>query len=180
MKVVERDILDKVLQELRLSTTKLIDEQSALTVGRILAARLIGIGSISGVDSQRLLTLRCIETETTRIRVVFSESLNNQKNLDVLIDKAAKEIIAKLKQEYPLRGKITSMEGEIVTVNIGGDAGVKKGLTMRVLTKQPAATAGDIGLIEVISVSPSTSQAKVVKKTGNLVTGSRVEELNEG
>jgi len=180
IKVVEREILDKLLEELNLSTTRLIDEESALKVGRILAARLIGIGSISQLGQKSLLTLKFIETETTKIIMAILEGIDNPKDLDTLIEKVSKEATLRIKKEYPLRGKITSIEGDRLTINIGSDEGMKKGLKMRILSNTISMREGDIGLIEVTSGTPSHSQAKVIKKARGLVAGSRVEELIEG
>ena len=177
IKVVEREILDKLLQELKLSTTKLVDQETSLKVGRILAARMIGTGSIVQMGSKSMLTLKFIETETTRVIVAFSKGIEQSKDMDALMKKIAQETISKLKKEYPLRGKITSIEGDKVTINIGSDEGVRKGLSMRILGKNKEE---EMGFIEITSVNPSQSQAKVIKKIKDLVPGARIEELIEG
>jgi hypothetical protein len=176
IKVVEREILDKLLQELKLSTTKLVDQETSLKVGRILAARMIGTGSIVQMGSKSMLTLKFIETETTRVIVAFSKGIEQSKDMDALMKKIAQETISKLKKEYPLRGKITSIDGDKVTINIGSDQGMRKGLSLRVLGK----TMEETGLIEVVSVNPGHAQAKVIKKVRDLVPGARIEELIEG
>jgi len=176
VKVVEREILDKILQELKLSTTQLVDQETALKVGRILAARLIGTGSIVHMGSQTMLTLKFVETETTRVISAFSESID-QSNMDAVMKKIAQETISKLKKEFPLRGKITSIEGDTVTINIGSDEGIRKGLLMRVLGK---GEGKEMGFVEITSVSPSQSQAKVIKKIRALAPGLKVEEQVEG
>jgi tetratricopeptide (TPR) repeat protein len=177
IKVVEREILDKLLQELKLSTTQLVDQETSLKVGRILAARLIGTGSIVQVGSKSMLTLKFIETETTRVIVAFSKGIEQSKDMDALMKKIAQETISKLKKEYPLRGKITSIDGDKVTINIGSDEGVRKGLSMRILGKNKEE---EMGFIEITSVNPSQSQAKVIKKFKDLVPRARIEELIEG
>jgi len=177
IKVVEREILDKLLQELKLSTTQLVDQETSLKVGRILAARMIGTGSIVQMGSKSMLTLKFIETETTRVIVAFSKGIEQSKDMDALMKKIAQEAISKLKKEYPLRGKITSIEGDKVTINIGSDEGVRKGLSMRILGKNKEE---EMGFIEITSVNPSQSQAKVIKKIKDLVPGARIEELIEG
>jgi tetratricopeptide (TPR) repeat protein len=176
IKVVEREILDKLLQELKLSTTQLVDQETSLKVGRILAARMIGTGSIVQMGSKSMLTLKFIETETTRVIAAFSESIDQQ-NMDAVIKKISQEAISRLKREYPLRGKITFIEGDRVTINIGSDEGIRKGLSMRILGRDKEE---EMGFIEITSVNPSQSQAKVIKKVKDLVAGARIEELIEG
>jgi tetratricopeptide (TPR) repeat protein len=176
VKIVEREILDKILEELKLSTAELTDQQTALKVGRILAARLMWTGSIAQMGTQTMLALKMIETETTRVLAAFTESID-QSNRDAIIKKVAQEAISKLKKEYPLRGRITSIEGDTITINIGSDEGVRKGLLMRVLGKEKGE---EMGFIEITSVNLSQSQAKVVKKVRTLVPGARTEEQIEG
>ena len=176
IKVVEREILDKLLQELKLSTTQLVDQETSLKVGRILAARMIGTGSIVQMGSKSMLTLKFIETETTRVIIAFSKGIEQSKDMDALMKKIAQETISKLKKEYPLRGKITSIEGDKVTINIGSDQGMRKGLSLRVLSK----TMEEAGLIEVVSVNPGHAQARVIKRVKDLSPGARVEEFIAG
>ncbi|HUT84807.1 MAG TPA: CsgG/HfaB family protein, partial [Thermodesulfobacteriota bacterium] len=176
IKVVEREILDKLLQELKLSTTQLVDQETSLKVGRILAARMIGTGSIVQMGAKSMLALKFIETETTRVIAAFSESID-QPDMDALMKEISQEIIAKLRKEYPLRGKITSIEGDTVSINIGSDEGIRKGLSMRILGRDKEE---EMGFIEITSVNPSQSQAKVIKKIKDLVPGARIEELIEG
>ena len=45
--VVEREVLDKVLAELKLSATDIVNAPQALRRGKILAARLLATGSLS-------------------------------------------------------------------------------------------------------------------------------------
>ena len=67
--VLERDILDKLLAELKLGASELVDPQVALRVGRILAARLLATGTLTRRGMEAQLSLRVVETETTRLRV---------------------------------------------------------------------------------------------------------------
>ena len=65
--IVEREIIDKLLEELNLSTSSLADPSTALKLGRILSAKLIATGTIARIDEEWLISLRFIETETTSL-----------------------------------------------------------------------------------------------------------------
>ena len=67
IEVVERKQLDQVIDELKLSHTGLIDEDSAKEVGKILGVDAIIIGSITDLGSRIDLDMRLIETETGRL-----------------------------------------------------------------------------------------------------------------
>ena len=67
VQLVERALLDKLLEELKLGTSRLVDKQTALSLGRILAAKLILIGQVVYSGPQTQVSFRLIETETGRI-----------------------------------------------------------------------------------------------------------------
>src|SRR5919109_213089 len=47
VRVVEREFLDQVLAEMKLQSSSLVDEKSAVAVGRILGAKVIVFGSVA-------------------------------------------------------------------------------------------------------------------------------------
>lgn len=67
IRLVERDILDALLAELQLGTSRLADRTTALSLGRIMAARLILTGRIVHGEAERQVSVRLIETETGEI-----------------------------------------------------------------------------------------------------------------
>lgn len=167
-RLVERALLDRLLDELKLGTSQLVDKQTALSLGRLLAAKLILTGQIIYSGPQTQVSLRLIETETGRIAASATESSGNAVPVALLSEKLSKLLLNKLNELYPLRGKITKVEGNEVTLNIGQAAGTRKG-------QKFAAVGQDIGL-KVISDQPDTSMAKVVKGEGPISEGMRVEE----
>jgi len=66
--VVERERLLLALEELRLSTTKLVDETTRLKLGRMLGARFMVFGSYQIVGDKMRLDLRLVEVETGKIK----------------------------------------------------------------------------------------------------------------
>ena len=71
--VVEREVLDKVLAELKLSAADIVNAPQALRRGKILAARLLATGSLSRFGTMGLLSVRLIKTETTMINAAVSQ-----------------------------------------------------------------------------------------------------------
>ena len=59
VQVVEREVLERLLEELKLSATDLADPRRALELGKILSARLIATGSVMryGTDVQATVQL---------------------------------------------------------------------------------------------------------------------------
>ncbi|HET6371155.1 MAG TPA: tetratricopeptide repeat protein, partial [Nitrospiria bacterium] len=106
--VVEREVLDKLLAELKLGSSELADPDTALKLGKILSARLMMTGSLIQVPDGVRLSLRLIDPETSAIRITFSDETGPNKNLTALADESAKALNEKIREEYPLRGKIAS------------------------------------------------------------------------
>ncbi|MCK4389833.1 MAG: CHAT domain-containing protein [Desulfobacterales bacterium] len=167
VQVVERALLAKLLEELKLGTSKLIDRSTALSLGKILTARLIVSGHIVYSGPRTEVSMRLIETETGRIAAAVNESFGSAIPVSVLSEKLAKNLIEKLKKRYPLRGKISEVKGEEITINIGQKVGARMGQRFK--------TVDENFVLEIISVQPDTSLAKITKGEGPLQKGLRVE-----
>jgi len=165
--IVERSLLDNLLEELKLGTSNLADRNTALALGKILAARLIISGRIIYSGPQTHVSMRLIETETGRVSAVVSETIGSAVPVSALTDKLAEKLINKLKQHYPLRGKILNQKGPEVRINIGQTSGVQIGQRFK--------AAGEDVRVEVIEVQQDTCLAKMVNGKKQLKTGQRVE-----
>ena len=125
--IVEREIIDKLLEELNLSTSSLTDPTTALKLGRILSANLIVTGSLSHQGEQWLANMRFIETETTAIKCSVS-TLIKKGDAGEVATELSKAINSKLRTEYPLQAKVTSVSDNTVEINIGQLSGVSTGM----------------------------------------------------
>lgn len=130
--IVEREIIDKLLEELNLSTSALTDPATALKLGRILSANLIVTGSLSHQGEQWLANLRFIETETTAIKCSVS-ALIEKGGAEMVASELSEAINSKLRIEFPLQAKVTSVSGKTVEINIGELSGVSAGMTFILL-----------------------------------------------
>jgi len=167
VQVVERVLLDKLLQELKLGTLKLIDRSTALSLGKIMASRLILSGRVfySGPETQ--VSARLIETETGRITAAINESFGSAVPASVFTERLSGNLLEKLQKLYPLRGKISEVKDKEVRLNIGHKAGVQ-------VKDQFKAIDEDV-ILEIISVEPDASLSRVVSGKGVLKKGLRVE-----
>ena len=169
VKIVERALLDRLLGELKLGTSKLTDRNTALSLGKILAARLILSGRIVYAGSETQVSIRLIEIETGRITAAVNESFGSAVPPSVLADKLSENLLNKLKKLYPLRGKISEVKGGEAALNIGQKAGVAIGRRFQTENK-------DV-ILTVIAVQEHTSLAKIVKGDNALIAGQRVVEI---
>ena len=171
IQLVERALLDKLLTELKLGTSKLIDRSTALSVGRIMAARLILFGQVVYSETQTQVSLRLIETETGRIRAAVTESSAVSIPASAVTEKLTGSLLEKLEKLYPIRGKISKVEERKLRLNIGQKVGVKSGDRFRAIEEEVT--------MVVTSVEPETSLARVTEGEEAVEKGLRVEALTE-
>lgn len=171
VKMVERAMLDGPLSELKLGASDLADPATALKMGKILSARVIATGSVLKEKGQWMVNLRFIETETTSIRASISEA---QKAVDAeaVAASLSGNILERLKTVFPLQGRITSIKGEDVIVNLGSESGMVKGTGMDVLTQDGETVAR----IECVNVRKADTDGKVLTGRDKITAGMRVRE----
>ncbi|MGH7897372.1 MAG: tetratricopeptide repeat protein, partial [Candidatus Binatia bacterium] len=175
VKVVEREIIDKLLAELKLGSSELADPATRLKLGRVLAASVIGTGGFYPSAAKTELQMRLIDTETTDIRSTLSEELTDPAGVGSFAERIADKIAKKLKADYPLRGKIASVDGDEIIVGVGRKHGAQSGLRFRVVEEgEPVKVDGEvighkqktIGTLEVSKIEDGFAYAKPVEGSG--------------
>lgn len=188
VKVVERVMVDRLLQELNLGTSELADKETALRLGRILAARLIGTGSLLFTPQSTLLSLRLIDTETTTIPQVTTKQIGPQAQIETELFQLNRDILKTVISQYPLRGYVAKLTGDQAVVNLGSKQGVVLGTKFEVLGEAESieykgkvlkAAPKAIGIVEVVKVEPEFSYAKVLNAERPLKTDDKVQERIE-
>jgi tetratricopeptide (TPR) repeat protein len=186
IEIVERAVLDKLLQELKLSASDLTDPQTAVRVGRILAARLIATGSLTRFGDAGRFGIRVIETETTRIKASVIEPVEPPRGVDGVVEHISSGLLQQLRAAYPLQGRIAQITPQEIIVNVGAEQGVTSGLTLQVFgTEDPIELDGKVvgyrrhpvGRIEVTGVEARLSRAEVVEQTEPFQPGWKVQEV---
>jgi TolB-like protein len=95
--VIERNLLNKVLDELKLSQTGAIDSSSVKELGKITGVDAVVTGSIQDLIDRVAINCRLIETETGSIFAAASEKVAKDKTMEILMGK--KEDIKEEKEE---------------------------------------------------------------------------------
>lgn len=98
IRLVERVLLDKLLEELKLGTSKLTDQNTALSLGKIMAARLILSGKIIHAGNHKEISVRMIETETGLISGAVIESFVGDVPISVLSEKLSEKLLNKIRE----------------------------------------------------------------------------------
>ena len=170
--VVERQVLDKLMAELKLSSSALADPATALKLGKVLSARLIVTGSIVHDKKNWLVSLRFIETETTAIKASLSTMMTG-KEMVKIADELAGRVADKLQHTYPLQAVISSVDGNKGVINIGSQSGVTSDMRFNVLDDHDI----PLGQVTVIAVGKTESRIQQSgENASQLIKDMRLQE----
>ncbi|NQU16158.1 MAG: hypothetical protein HQ561_18535 [Desulfobacteraceae bacterium] len=169
-RVVERDKLEVILHEQKLSRSKLIDRQTALQVGKLIAAQTIIFGNIIETNAGIEIVARMIDTETSEI-LATEDVYDEIKDLNALRT-LAKGMATKFHRKFPLLdGLVVQKSDKYVFTDIGQD---KISLQRRLIIyhekpiKHPVtgkllgADNEILGRARVIQVMPEISKAEIL------------------
>ncbi len=176
--LVEREVMEKLLTELQLGSSDLADPETALNLGKILAARLIITGNLIETSDGIRLSLRVIDPETSSVKIIYSDEMGSNKTLSDLARMTGKVLIQRIKLLYPLKGKIALVEADKqVIINLGRKHGIHKGVQMKIISEGGAIVMDGkvighrkqkVGLLEIISVEDGLSYGKLAEKTATV------------
>lgn len=172
LQMVERALLERVLEELRLSSSRLADPQSALRLGRILSARILCTGSLVRHKGQVRMNLRAVDTETTQVVATASGVLPRNETPFEAVREISRQLRQRLLAAYPLRCRIQEVQGSLVLLDGGSLVGLRPDTRMRVVERE----GKGIELV-VREVSADSSIAVPSPTEARLQPGWRVEEL---
>lgn len=177
-KLVERQKLQNILQELHLSSTDLVDPEKASSLGKIISADAILAGSIIETPDSIEVISRLIDTETSTV-LTSNDVFDQEKglsSLSTLLDSLA----YKFKRDFPLlEGIIIEVKNTLVMVDIGQEKKIKP-LSRLIcfrdgpVVKHPVtgkilgAETVELAELKIKDVYKGFSQAEKVRITGDM------------
>jgi TolB-like protein len=105
--VIERELLNKVIQEHKLSLTGIIDQATAKELGKIIGVDAIVTGTITDFGKTAKINARLIATETGAIFAAAAVEIAKDENIEKLMAK----VVVEPKQESPV---VTPVKPDIV------------------------------------------------------------------
>jgi len=96
--LVERDDLKKVLDELELNLSGLVEPNKAAQVGHLTGAKILVVGSVVQVDTKLYLIAKIMGTETSRLLGASTEG-NVRDDINHLVADLSKQIIATVQKQ---------------------------------------------------------------------------------
>ncbi|HDP24515.1 MAG TPA: tetratricopeptide repeat protein [Deltaproteobacteria bacterium] len=185
VKVVERVLIERLLEELNLGSSDLADPETALRLGRVLAAKIMGTGSLIHVPGATMMSLRLIDTETSAIPKVFTSELAQATSLKKELADLNRDILATIMQKYPLQAYIVNVSDTQVMINLGTNQGVVLGTTFEVIEEQGVieykgrklqAAPKTVAKLEVTSVEPDLAYCRIVEQARQVKRDDKVVE----
>lgn len=95
-KVVERQRIEDIMNELKLGPLGAVDQATAVKIGGLLGANVLGFGSVSRFGDDVTLSMRLVQVETGEIVGGVTEKGEDPSKLDILAEKVAERISAAL------------------------------------------------------------------------------------
>jgi len=183
-RVIERGAMDQVMNEQALGMSGMVDEETAVEVGKLAGADVIVVGSINIAEGFGKVSARGIDTETAET-IVAKESQTGEpsmSNLESLVENVAILIYNAL----PLvEGYIVNTDDNVIYLDIGSNVGIRKGTKcvafregdeiIHPITKEVLGTKVTmLGELIVTQVQEKLSVAKVLAKEGTIKIGDKV------
>jgi tetratricopeptide (TPR) repeat protein len=175
-RLVDRAVMDKLLAELKLSSSALVDQRTALQLGRVLSARLITVGSVSGGATEWTLTLRVIETETSTVVASVAQSFPLAQSTTQAADVVAKDLAARLRKTFPLRARVVGGGAGEVVLNVGTGDGAAVGQKLLIFRESAGGQREMVGEAEISEVTDKQSRAKLPGDARSLPAGLKAIE----
>jgi len=182
--LVDRQQLETVLQELKLSQTDLVDPATAAKIGKLVAAEGILIGAVTETPLALEVFVRLIDVETAVVLAaedVYGEDLGF-KAVGTLMEGLA----GKFRHRFPLlEGVVVKAEGKRVFVDLGSKQAIKRYMKLILfregeVLKHPdtgrvlGADTETLGEARIEEVSEDLSQATLLAPT----TSAAVKQLD--
>lgn len=189
VKVVDRLLIDQLLQELNLGSSDLADPETALKLGKVLAAKLMGTGNLIHTPGGTMMSLRIIDTETSEVPKVVNLQFPLGASLKKELGSLNREILTFVMQSYPLQAFVVSADDQQVMINLGSNQGVVAGTTFDIVEeKAPVEYKGKllksapmvVARVEVVTVEPDLSYCRIIETTRALKRDDKaVEKIDE-
>lgn len=185
VKVVERVLVERLLEELNIGSSELADPETTLKLGKVLAAKVMGTGTILHLSGGTMLSLRLVDTETSAIPHVVIRQIPQGASLKKELGSLNREVLASIMQNYPLHAYIVNVEDKQAMINLGANQGVVTGTTFEVIEEKAAveykgkklkSAPETVAKLEVVKVEPDLSYCRIVEKKRDIKRDDKVVE----
>ena len=173
--VIERGLIQKLLEEQKLSMTGIVDASTATKIGKFLGVKTIISGSVMKLQNVIEINARIIDVETASIIAAENVKSTAAIKLQDLVVQMSEKII----KNFPLEGYIVNKTDSKVTIDLGRLAGVKEEMEFSVykegkIIKHPKTGA----IIDVQRIE--TGKIKITAVRDKIAEGTVLHEESPG
>jgi TolB-like protein len=182
--VMERSALEKVLKEHTLQSSGVVDEKTAVKMGKVVGADAIILGEINIQANFAKVSARVIDTETSQTIVAKESQAEGTSVAD--IEKTVERVAIMIYNDLPLvEGEVVKQDPTLLWIDIGSEKGIRKGSKCVVFregetirhptTKAILGTSNTwVGEIVVVQVQNTLAGATIVNKEQEIKVGDKV------
>ncbi|MEK6742347.1 MAG: FlgO family outer membrane protein [Nitrospirota bacterium] len=178
--VIERRLLEKILEEQKLGVTGAIDPNSAAQLGKILGVKTIVSGTLTSLEGIIEINARLINVDTASIVAAEKVRAGSAGRLNDLVSQITEKIVL----AFPLEGYVVQRVGKRVTLDLGRQVGVRPGMRFiafkegRVIKHPKTGEVLDVETIEVGEIEITEAREKTA--TGDVSKESVQEAVSYG
>ena len=168
--LTDRALMDRILEEQKLSITQFIDQDTALKMGRIMSAQAIITGRIVETETGTEMVGRMIDTETSKI-MATEKIYTASRGLEALTF-LAESMAVQFHNDFPmLRGVVIKRKDRYIFTDLGRKTLPLRGRLILYRENDPETDNTVLGYARIIQVLPGMSKAE-------LISG-RIDEIRE-
>lgn len=90
--LLERKMIDKIIEEMKLQVSDLMDISTSVEIGRLIGAQFIIVGSISSYKKNLILSTRILDVETGRIMAITTNR-DKFSRIDSIVSEGAGKLL---------------------------------------------------------------------------------------
>ena len=133
--ILERQELNRILQEQQLSREQIFDQETAVKMGRLMVSETILLGDIIATDKSVEITARMVDIDTSQI--IAEKDVYWEGPVRAGFRETLEGLALKFRQQFPLcEGTIIDKQAREVRLNLGKDNAICKGMRFLVFHEQ--------------------------------------------
>lgn len=173
--VIERALLQKILEEQKLGTTGVLDDNSVSQIGKVLGVKVIVTGSVVNLGKVLEVNARIINVEDGTI--IAAENIKCASTAD--LQSVVEELTGKIVKNFPLTGFVVKKDKTAVFIDLGKGAGVHPGMEFIVFKEGKTINHPKTG--EILDVERiDTGRIKISEIHGNVAEAAILKEEEGG
>jgi len=172
--VIERRLLEKILEEQKLGVTGAVDPNSAAQLGKILGVKTIVSGTLTSLEGFVEINARLINVDTASIIAAEKVRASSAGRLNDLVSQITEKIVL----AFPLEGYVVQRTANKVTLDLGRLMGVRPAMKFiafkegKVIKHPKTGEVLDVetievGEIEITDVREKTANGIILRETGH-------------